>query len=89
MARPTSCSPSSCGSCHAFSAAGTSGQTGPDLDEVLAGKDAKYIEQQIVDPNSEITQGYPPDVMPQDFGTSLTPQDLQGLVEYLTDNAGR
>jgi mono/diheme cytochrome c family protein len=77
-----------CGSCHALQAAGTAGTTGPDLDEVLAGKDAKYIEQQIVDPNSQITQGFPPDVMPQDFGTSLTPQDLKGLVDYLSKSVG-
>jgi mono/diheme cytochrome c family protein len=78
-----------CGSCHALQAAGTAGTTGPDLDEVLAGKSAKYIEQQIVNPNSQITQGFPPDVMPQDFGTSLTPQDLKGLVDYLLQNVGK
>lgn len=78
-----------CGSCHALQAAGTAGTTGPDLDEVLAGKNATYIEQQITDPNSQITQGFPPDVMPQDFGTSLTPQDLQGLVDYLLQSVGR
>ncbi len=77
-----------CGSCHALQAAGTSGTTGPDLDEALAGKNAKYIEQQIVDPNSQITQGFGPDVMPQDFESSLTPQDLQGLVDYLLENVG-
>jgi mono/diheme cytochrome c family protein len=78
-----------CGSCHALQAAGTAGTTGPDLDEVLAGKGAKYLEQQIVDPNSQITQGFGPDVMPQDFGTSLTPQDLRGLVDYLLQSVGR
>lgn len=75
-----------CGICHTFQAAGTTATTGPDLDQVLAGKDAKYIEQQIVDPGSEITQGYADGVMPADFGTSLTPQDLDGLVNYLLDN---
>jgi mono/diheme cytochrome c family protein len=78
-----------CGSCHTFQAAGTAATTGPDLDDALAGKDAKYIEQQIVDPNSQITQGFPPDVMPQDFETSLTPQDIRGLVDYLMQNVGR
>jgi mono/diheme cytochrome c family protein len=77
-----------CGSCHALQAAGTSGTTGPDLDEALVGKNAKYTEQQIVDPNSQITQGFGPDVMPQDFESSLTPQDLQGLVDYLLENVG-
>jgi hypothetical protein len=27
--------------------------------------------------------------MPQDFETSLTPQDLQGLVDYLLQSVGR
>ncbi len=74
-----------CGICHAFEAAGTAGGVGPDLDEALAGKDAAYIEQQIVNPNSEITPGYQEGVMPADFGTSLTPEDLKGLVDYLLD----
>ncbi len=74
----------SCGSCHAFSAAGTSATVGPDLDEALAGKDPKYIEQQIVDPNSEITPGYQEGIMPANFETSLTPEDLKGLVDYLS-----
>ena len=69
-------------------APGTAGTTGPDLDDALAGKDANFIEQQIVDPNSQIAQGYGPDVMPQDFGTSLTPQDIKGLVDYLMQNVG-
>ncbi len=77
-----------CGGCHAFSAAGTAGTTGPDLDEVLAGKDAAYIEQQIVDPSSAITPNFADGVMPADFEQSLTPEDLQGLVKYLLDNVG-
>jgi mono/diheme cytochrome c family protein len=78
-----------CGSCHTLSAAGTTSTTGPDLDEALTGKDANYIEQQIVDPSSAITQGFQDGIMPQDFRTSLTPKDLQGLVQYLLDNAGK
>jgi mono/diheme cytochrome c family protein len=78
-----------CGSCHTLSAAGTSGTTGPDLDDVLVGKDAKYVEEQIVDPNSEIAKGYPPGVMPQDFEDTLSPQELQGLVEYILDSVGK
>jgi mono/diheme cytochrome c family protein len=77
-----------CGICHALSAAGTTSTTGPDLDQVLAGKDAAYIEKQIVDPNSEIAQGFQPNVMPQDFGTTLTDKDLEGLVDYLLESVG-
>jgi mono/diheme cytochrome c family protein len=82
-----------CGICHALKAAGTTATTGPNLDEVLAGKDATYIEQQIVDPNSQIAQGFSAGIMPQDFQTTLSPKDLQGLVNYVlksvaSDNGG-
>ncbi len=77
-----------CGICHTLKAAGTAATTGPDLDQGLAGKDAAYIEKQIVDPNSEIAQGFQPNVMPQDFETRLSPKDLQGLVQYLLDSVG-
>ncbi len=75
-----------CGICHALSAAGTTSATGPDLDQALAGKDAAYIEQQIVDPSSEISSGFEDGVMPASFGTSLTPEDLKGLVDYLLES---
>jgi mono/diheme cytochrome c family protein len=77
-----------CGICHTFEDAGTNAATGPDLDQALAGEDAAYIEQQIVAPDSEITQGFSEGIMPQDFEQTLTPEDLSGLVEYLHDNVG-
>jgi mono/diheme cytochrome c family protein len=77
-----------CGICHAFEAAGTTATTGPDLDEALAGKDAAFIEESIVDPNKEIAQGFQAGIMPQDFEQTLTPEDLKGLVQYLLDNLG-
>lgn len=77
-----------CGSCHALAAAGTSGTQGPDLDDALQGQDAQQIEASIVEPNAQITQGFQPNVMPQDFDQSLTPDQLQGLVDYLLQNAG-
>lgn len=75
-----------CGICHTLKAAGTTATTGPNLDDVLAGKDAKYIEEQIVDPNSEIAPGFQAGVMPQDFQQTLSPKDLQGLVDYLVES---
>jgi mono/diheme cytochrome c family protein len=78
-----------CGSCHTLAAAGTAGTQGPDLDEVLPGQSARQIEQSIVDPNAQITQGFQPNIMPQDFGQSLTPEQLRGLINYLLDNAGQ
>ena len=72
-----------CGICHALKAAGTSANTGPNLDQALVGKDAKFIETSIVNPNAAIAQGFNAGIMPQDFGQTLTQKDLQGLVDYL------
>jgi mono/diheme cytochrome c family protein len=78
-----------CGGCHALAAAGSSGVTGPDLDEVLPGQSAEEIEVDIVEPNKEIAKGYPPNVMPQEFGEVLTEEELKNLVEYLEEEAGK
>ncbi len=72
-----------CGSCHAFSVAGSSGSVGPDLDEALKGKDAAFVRESIVDPNKEIATGFPPSVMPGNFGETLTPTELDDLVAFL------
>jgi cytochrome c oxidase subunit 2 len=39
-----------CGSCHTLSDAGATGTIGPDLDKVLKGKDAAFIQQSIEEP---------------------------------------
>ena len=75
---------SGCGGCHTFAAAGTTGTTGPDLDEVLAGKDAAFVEQSIVQPNAEIAEGYSAGVMPQTYGEQLSPKQVDDLVAFLT-----
>jgi cytochrome c oxidase subunit II len=72
-----------CGSCHTLADAGSGGTVGPDLDGALQGKPASFIEESIVDPNKEIAKGYPPDVMPQNFGDTLSPEELDALVKYL------
>ena len=75
-----------CGGCHTLAAAGSTGTTGPDLDGALKGKDEAFIDESIVDPNAEVAKGYPPDVMPQTFGNSLSPEELDALVQYLIES---
>jgi hypothetical protein len=41
------------------------------------------IDKSIVDPNAEIAKGYPPNVMPANFEQTLTPKELEDLVQYL------
>jgi cytochrome c oxidase subunit II len=77
-----------CQSCHALAEAGSSAQVGPNLDTVLAGKDAEYVRSAIVEPNEEISQGFQPGVMPQDYGEQIPEESLNALVDYLLEATG-
>lgn len=79
---------SGCGGCHALSDAGTTGGTGPNLDDVLADKDAPFIEESIVDPDKEIAPGFSAGLMPKAYGDQLTPPELDALVKYLDEVTG-
>jgi mono/diheme cytochrome c family protein len=72
-----------CGSCHTMAAAGTSGTTGPNLDKELTADPAAATRESIVDPNKEIVPGYPRNVMPPNYATALTPQQLDAVVNYV------
>lgn len=72
-----------CGSCHTFKAANATGTVGPDLDKALQGKDSAFIRESISDPNKEIAPGYQPNIMPPNFGQTLTPTQLNDLVAFL------
>ncbi len=73
-----------CGSCHTLAAAGTTGTTGPNLDEFLAPDDTTAgVEEMLVDPNVELAEGYPANVMPQDYGQTFSKTELHQLAEYL------
>jgi mono/diheme cytochrome c family protein len=72
-----------CGSCHTFAPAGAAGRVGPNLDEVLADKDAAFIHESIVDPNAEVASGYSAGIMPQNYGDQLSQRQLEDLVAFL------
>jgi cytochrome c oxidase subunit 2 len=76
--------PVACGSCHTLADAGTNGTTGPDLDQVLKGKDAAFIKESIEKPNAEIADGFSPGIMP-DYAQSLKPAQVDALVKYLAE----
>jgi cytochrome c oxidase subunit 2 len=83
-----------CGGCHAFAPAGSDGQIGPGLDDVAASaraagqEPAEYVRTSIVDPDTRLAPGYAAGVMPKTFGESLTSQEIDALVAYLTDGEG-
>jgi cytochrome c oxidase subunit 2 len=72
-----------CSGCHTFQPAGATGKIGPDLDKVLKGKDAEFIKTSITDPNAEIASGFQPNIMPQNYGSQLTSQQVNDLVAFL------
>jgi mono/diheme cytochrome c family protein len=71
-----------CATCHTFQAAGSTATVGPDLDKVLAGKDAQFIVESITDPGAEVAAGYQ-DIMPTDYKTQLDDKQLADLVAFL------
>jgi cytochrome c oxidase subunit 2 len=73
-----------CGTCHTLADAGTSGTTGPNLDNGLKGKDAAFIKQSIVQPSAVITKGYQDGIMPSNFGDTLSAAQVDALVKYLS-----
>jgi cytochrome c oxidase subunit II len=79
-----------CGGCHAFSKAGSDAEIGPRLDDLTAAAEqagmpvAEFVRQSIVDPDAVITPDYQPGVMPKDFAQTLTPEELDALVAYVS-----
>jgi len=76
-----------CGGCHTLQAAGTTGNVGPNLDDVLPGQSAAMVKDSIVNPSATISGGFPSGVMPQTYGDQLTPAQLNQLVSYLLQSA--
>jgi cytochrome c oxidase subunit 2 len=84
----TSAEPSACSTCHTLADAGSTVEIGPNLDNVLEGKDEDFIRESIVDPDAEIAEGFQPGVMPKDYGDRLSDEELDTLVKYLLEATG-
>jgi cytochrome c oxidase subunit 2 len=76
-----------CGSCHTLSDAGTDATIGPDLDRVLKGKDAAFIQQSIEDPGAEVERGFQDGIMPTNYKDTLQPEEIKALTDYLVEVA--
>jgi mono/diheme cytochrome c family protein len=76
-----------CTGCHTFTPAGSSSQTGPDLNKLSEyAKDAdqpldEFTRESIVSPDAYIEEGFPEGVMPPWSGTD---KELADLVAFLT-----
>jgi cytochrome c oxidase subunit II len=72
-----------CASCHTLQEAGASGTVGPNLDDVLNGKDAAFVHQSIVDPDAVIASGFQAGIMPKTYPQQLDEKQLADLVAFL------
>ncbi len=89
-----------CGGCHTLAAASATGTVGPNLDvklrtdcanpasEKIRGTTLKQcIETAITKPYAYLPTGYSAGIMPSNFAQRLTPDQIQGLVNFLSSAA--
>jgi cytochrome c oxidase subunit II len=74
-----------CGACHTLSEAGTTGTTGPNLDQGLKGKDEAFIKESIEKPDAEIAPGFSKGIMPPNYGSTLSAAEIDALVKFLSE----
>jgi cytochrome c oxidase subunit 2 len=72
-----------CASCHTLADAGATGTIGPNLGKVLKGKDAKFIQQSIEDPGAFVEKGFQNGIMPTNYKSTLQPEEIKALTDYL------
>ena len=78
-----------CSACHTLADASSTATTGPNLDEVLMGKDAEFVKTSITDPSAEIAKGFQDGIMPSNFDETLQPEQIDALTDYLVEVAGK
>ena len=75
-----------CAGCHTFQPAGSTGNIGPDLDDLASAAGEmppeEFVRQSILDPDAEVAQGFSAGVMPS-FEGRLNDKQVQALVDYL------
>jgi cytochrome c oxidase subunit 2 len=80
-----------CVSCHSADGAKSVGPTWQGLyemerlltDGTIVLADTGYLKESIVDPNANIVDGFPPGVMPPNFGQELTIDQIADIIEYI------
>ena len=74
-----------CATCHELDSVPVSkgSSDGPALNGINA-KGADYIRTSILDPSAEVVEGYEDGLMPQDFATQLSAEELDTLVTFLS-----
>lgn len=80
-----------CTACHSTGGAtgvgptwkGLAGHDVPLADGSTAKADDAYLKESITSPNAKVVKGFAPGLMPATFGTSLKPEEIDQLVEFI------
>ena len=80
-----------CAACHSTGGAsgvgptwkGIAGSQATLADGSTAARDDAYLRESITAPNAKVVKGFSPGIMPQNFGQSLTPDQINQLIEYI------
>ncbi|MDX8410725.1 MAG: c-type cytochrome [Mariprofundaceae bacterium] len=70
-----------CGMCHKIGE--EEGEMGPDLRKIGALRDNAYLRRALLDPNSNIAEGFDADMMPDTYGEDLSAKEMEMLVDYM------
>lgn len=62
---------------------GLAGSSVPLEDGSTVTADDNYLHESIVTPNAKIVKGFKPGIMPQTFGTTLKPEEIDAVIAYI------
>ncbi len=80
-----------CTSCHSLDGSKLVGPTWKGLygeqvalaDGTTVTADDAYLTKSILDPNAQVSKGFPPNVMPSTYGSLLTPDQVKDIIEFI------
>jgi len=76
-----------CDACHSIAAVGAEGKLGPRLD-TLDDDDAEDIAESITEPREDIVDGFPVNLMPDDYAQRMGDADVQALAAFVAAASG-
>ena len=53
------------------------------MDGSKVSADAAYLQKAILEPNAQIAKSYAPNVMPGDYASVLTSDQVNDIIEYI------
>jgi mono/diheme cytochrome c family protein len=75
-----------CDRCHSLAAIDADGKLGPRLDTL--DDDADDIAESITDPRDDIEDGFPGQLMPDDYATRISAAEIQAVAAFVAAASG-